>query len=131
MWVFLRRTVIVVAALGLLLLLLPSFAWIFAVPIFNDCRDTTSPPQLSPDGELKAMVSTRDCGATTPISSVVLITGVRAEFAERRDRAAAFRNGSPRVQWSGRELRIFKGQAEPVETPTAFKSTPLTYWNAD
>lgn len=70
-------------------------------------------------------------GATIPISSVLLITGVRAEFDDRHDQAAVLRNGSPRLQWSGRELRIFKGQAEPVETPTAFKSTPLTYWAAD
>lgn len=40
MWVFLRRTAIVVAVLGVLLLLLPRFAWIFAVPIFSNCRDT-------------------------------------------------------------------------------------------
>lgn len=131
MWTLVRRTVVVVAVAGLGLWLLSSFAWMLAVPIFDGCEVARSAPQVSPDGRLKAEVVKRDCGATTAVSGSVLVTSVRSEFDDRRDEAALFKSGAPRVEWSGRGLRIFKGQLEPLKAPDKFGETQISYWNAE
>jgi hypothetical protein len=91
------------------------------------CEDVFRKEVVSENQPLKAVIVDVRCGATTPDSSRVLLTGTMSKFDREKDVVAIFHGIAKSISWSDQKLVIDPGSAEPFTTSQLFKGLVIQY----
>ncbi len=85
-----------------------SLLGVFATSFSDTCRNSEGPSYVSPDGQLKAVVFGRDCGATTGSTHISLLFATNKLSTEAGDLfiADSDHRAAPYAKWGGPPVKV-------------------------
>ena len=115
---------------AILLLLLGLVAWtgleLVSTPV---CENAIRQEVLSPDGRLKMVLFSRDCGATTDFNSQGSIIGVGEELPDEAGSVFITEKDEATVIWTEQDRVIvtLKGSGQDFKLENKFQSVTIEY----